>query len=89
MPMLDIDTRLLRSFVSVVREGSFSKAAETLGCSQGTMSVRVRALESRLGVQLLERNGRGVRLSPAGQDLYADAREIVEMHDRLFDRRIA
>ncbi len=82
--MPDIDTRLLRSFVSAVGEGSFSSAAETLGCTRRTMSLRVRALETRLGVRLLDRSGRGLRLTPAGRDVYADASEIVEMHDRLF-----
>ena len=84
--MPDIDTRLLRSFVSVATTGSISTAAEMLGCSQGTMSLRIRALETRLGIRLLDRSGRDLRLTPAGRDLYADARNIVEMHDRLFDR---
>ena len=84
--MPDIDTRLLRSFVLVATEGSFSTAAEMLGCSQGTMSLRIRALETRLGLQLLDRSGRDLQLTAAGRDLHADARNIVKMHDRLFDR---
>ena len=84
--MRDIDTKLLRSFVAVASERSFSAAAETLGCSRGTMSLRIRALETQLGVQLLDRSGGDLRLTPAGKDFYSDARDIVETHDRLFDR---
>lgn len=84
--MRDIDTKLLRSFVAVASELSFSAAAEMLGCSQGTMSLRIRALETQLGVRLLDRSGRDLRLTPAGKDFYSDARNIVETHDRLFDR---
>ena len=84
--MPDIDTKLLRSFVAVASERSFSAAAEMFGCSRQTMSLRIRALETQLGVRLLDRSGGGLRLTPAGKDFYSDARNIVEAHDRLFDR---
>ena len=83
--MQDIDTRLLRSFVMVARERSFSAAAALLGCSQGTMSRRILSLETRLGVRLIDRNGGNFRLTSAGQELFQDAHKFVAMHDRLFD----
>jgi DNA-binding transcriptional LysR family regulator len=82
----DIDTRLLRSFLSVAAEGSFSRAAERLGCSQGTMSLRIRTLEDLLGAQLFERGYHQVELSPSGQRLVAQAQALVDSHDALVDR---
>ena len=84
MRMPDIETRLLRSFVSAATQESFSAAAEKLGCSRGAISLRIHALEDRLGVRLFDRGGGGLRLTPAGRDLLGDARAILEMHDRLF-----
>ncbi len=84
--MADIDTRLLRSFLTVAAERSFSIAAELLGCSQGTMSLRIRTLEEQLGMRLFERNRADVRLTEAGRDLLPAARAMVDLHDRLLDR---
>lgn len=84
--MADIDTRLLRSFLTVAAERSFSIAAELRGCSQGTMSLRIRTLEEQLGMRLLERNRAVVRLTDAGRDLLPSAQAMVDLHDRLLDR---
>ena len=86
MIMVDIDTKLLRSFLVVATEKSFSTAAERLGCSQGTMSVRIRTLEVQLGHQLFDRGRHNVKVTAAGQDLLPYARTLVDMHDRLMDR---
>ncbi|WP_426305782.1 LysR family transcriptional regulator [Acidovorax facilis] len=59
----------LRAFDLVVREGTFSAAAERLGLSQPAVSLQVRQLERRLGVRLLERVGRNVRPTAAGAEL--------------------
>ena len=84
--MADIDTRLLRSFLTVAAERSFSIAAELRGCSQGTMSLRIRTLEEQLGMRLFERNRADVRLTDAGRDLLPGAQAMVDLHDRLLDR---
>ena len=84
--MTDIDTRLLRSFLTVAAERSFSIAAELLGCSQGTMSLRIRTLEEQVGMRLLERNRADVRLTDAGRDLLPGAQAMVDLHDRLLER---
>lgn len=47
--MADIDVKLLCSFLSVAAEGSFSRAAERVGCSQPTISLRIQTLERILG----------------------------------------
>ena len=84
--MSDIDTKLLRSFIAVATEHSFSLAAELCGCSQGTMSIRIRHLEDQLGIRLFERKYRDVRLTFAGSQLLENAQAIVDMHDSLFRR---
>ena len=87
--MPDIDTRILRSFLTVASNRSFSIAAQRLGCSQGTMSLRIKGLEDQLGMRLLERKRNNVRLTAAGRNLLSSARAIVDAHDRLVDRASA
>ena len=55
-----MDTRQLAAFCAVVERRSFSQAAERLGVTQPAVSLQVRALEKRLGAQLLDRSGRRV-----------------------------
>lgn len=64
-----MDTRVIRSFLRVAEIGNLTRAAESLGISQPTLSRIVRSLEEETGVQLLERTRRGVRLSDAGRHL--------------------
>src|ERR687888_387971 len=59
----------LRAFAAVVREGSFSRAAEELFVSQPAISKHVASLEGELGAQLVVRNRRGASLTPAGEVL--------------------
>ncbi|MGX8846729.1 LysR family transcriptional regulator [Pseudomonas aeruginosa] len=63
-----MEFRQLRSFVEVVRQGSFTQAAQVRHASQSTISKQVAQLEQSLGVQVLERNGPHVRLTDAGAD---------------------
>jgi len=58
-------------FMLVVREGSFTAAAQRLGLAQSGISRSVRELEERLGVQLLVRTTRRLSLTHAGEQLYA------------------
>lgn len=59
----------LETFLQVAELGSLSRAAETLGLTQPTISARIQALERDLGQRLFERRGRGVRLTEAGRAL--------------------
>jgi LysR family transcriptional regulator, low CO2-responsive transcriptional regulator len=61
----------LRAFHLVAIAGGFSLAARTEGLSQPTLSAQVRDLEANYGVGLFDRHGRGVRMTPAGQSLFA------------------
>lgn len=74
MGALDLDQ--LHTFVRVVECGSFSRAAQRLGITQPAVSLRLRQLENRLGVTLLERVGRQVRPTAAGAELLVHAARI-------------
>jgi aminoethylphosphonate catabolism LysR family transcriptional regulator len=59
----------LRAFHAVATEGSFTKAARAIGVSQSTLSIEVKALEQRYGVQLFRRSGRTIELTLLGVEL--------------------
>lgn len=60
----------LLAFVTVAREGSFTRAAAQLGVSQSALSHTIRTLESSLGIRLLTRTTRNVSPTEAGERLY-------------------
>lgn len=60
----------LVAFVTIAREGSFTRAAAQLGVSQSALSHTVRGLEARLGIRLLTRTTRSVSMTEAGEQLY-------------------
>ncbi|RLU87585.1 transcriptional regulator CynR [Streptomyces griseocarneus] len=66
-----LELRHLRYLLAVAEHGNFTRAAEDLHISQPTLSQQVKQLERTLGVQLLDRSGRAVRLTDAGE-AYAD-----------------
>jgi DNA-binding transcriptional LysR family regulator len=69
--------RLLRVFVAVAHQGSFTRAAAQLGLTQPAVSKSVRDLEQQAGVALVERGAAGVRLTEAGLVLLGHARTIL------------
>ena len=58
----------LRAFDAAARLQSLSRAAETLHVTHGAISHQIKALESELGVSLVERAGRGIRLTEEGEN---------------------
>jgi len=74
------------TFVEVVDRGSFKAAAAALGLSVSVVSRRIQALEERLGVQLLHRTTRRLRLSDAGRELHDDVRAVPRLLDDAQER---
>ena len=80
-----MDTRQLAAFCAVVEKKSFSQAAERLGVTQPAVSLQIRALEKRLGTQLLDRSGRRVEPTEAGTRLYRNAQRLLAVEEQLLD----
>ena len=78
-----MDTRQLAAFCAVVERRSFSQAAEQLGVTQPAVSLQIRSLEKRLGRQLLDRSGRRVEPTEAGQRLYRSAQRLLAQEEQL------
>jgi DNA-binding transcriptional LysR family regulator len=74
--------RQLACFVALVEEGSFTRAAESLGIAQPSLSQQLRSLEAELGGTLVDRMPRGVALTPAGRALLPEARAALRAADR-------
>ena len=74
-----MDIRNLTTFIQVAESGSFTRAAETLGYSQPTISVQIKQLETELGIQLFDRIGHTVRLTDPGRNVLLHAQRICHM----------
>jgi DNA-binding transcriptional LysR family regulator len=76
-----VELRDLRTFLAVARRLSFHRAGEEVHAAQSTVSARVAALESDLGVRLFERLGRTVALTPEGERLREFAAKMLDLED--------
>jgi DNA-binding transcriptional LysR family regulator len=76
-----IEPRRALTFREVARRGSFSEAARALSLTQPAVSQQVAALETELGVRLLNRSPAGLALTPAGELLLAHADALAERLD--------
>ena len=83
--MADIKLKDLRYLVAVADTGHFGKAAARCFVSQPTLSAQLRKLEEYLGVDLIERQPRQALLTPAGVEVVARARRIVEASDEVVE----
>ena len=78
-----MDLRHLAIFRAVIERGSFSAAAESLGVTQPAVSFHIRSLEERLGQKLIDRSGRQLSLTEAGEVLDEYARRLLSLEDEL------
>lgn len=80
-----MELRVLRYFLTVAKEQSFTKAAEQLHITQPTLSRQLAALEEELGTALFNRGGRCITLTAAGLLLKRRALEIMDLEDKIID----
>ncbi|MCW2573710.1 MAG: LysR family transcriptional regulator, partial [Frankiales bacterium] len=73
----------MKQLVALAEALNFRRAAERLHMAQPALSVSIRRLEDELGSQLLVRDPRGARLTPAGEAVLAHARQVVFHTDQL------
>lgn len=81
----DMELRVLRYFLTVAKEQSFTKAARQLHITQPTLSRQLAALEEELGVTLFVRKGRSITLTAEGILLKRRALEIVDLEERTLE----
>ncbi len=78
-----MELKHLRSFATVVKYGSFTKAAEKLFVSQPTVSFHVQALEETLKQKLIVRTTKSLEVTPKGQEVYEYAVRMLELEERM------
>ncbi|MEW6752860.1 MAG: LysR family transcriptional regulator [Candidatus Latescibacterota bacterium] len=80
-----MELQQLRGFCEVARQRSFTRAADKLFLTQPAVSLQLKALEGELGVALLERGRRQLRLTPAGEVLLRRAQEALQVLESARD----
>lgn len=81
-----MELRQLRWFVAVAEDGNISRAARRVFLTQSALSRQIKALEEELGQCLLQRSAHSVRLTPVGEVLAREARELLLQADSLLER---
>ncbi|MGI6679596.1 MAG: selenium metabolism-associated LysR family transcriptional regulator [Dehalobacterium sp.] len=75
----------IRAFIIVADLKSFTQAAEELFMTQPAVSAQIKTMEEHLGVPLIVRNDKRVRLTDAGQIFYREARELMTIYNRAIE----
>lgn len=78
-----METRLLEYFVAAAAESNITRAARQVYAAQSTVSAGIRSLENELGVDLFERVGKTIRLTPAGAALVPEAQAVLDGAERM------
>jgi DNA-binding transcriptional LysR family regulator len=84
-----LNLNLLKTFITVVEQGTLSAAAEKLGLRQPTITLHIQNLEDVFAVKLLDRRGKGVELTPEGTIVIRKAKELLafcrNMEEEVFE----
>lgn len=80
---MTIINQALKVFVTVVDQRSFTHAAEYLHMTQPAVSNYIKKIEEDLGVALIDRSGRIIKLNPAGEIYYYYAKEMIGINERM------
>jgi len=81
-----MELRQLRYFVAVAETGNISTAAKKIFLTQPALSRQIKALETEIGQCLLERRAHSVHLTPVGEGLLREARELLQHADQVLER---
>jgi DNA-binding transcriptional LysR family regulator len=79
-----IDTSLLRAFVAVAETSGMTAAANVLNLTQAAVSQQIKRLEDTFGEPLFERGRKGLRLTSAGERLFAKAKRMLALNDEIW-----
>lgn len=82
----NLDLVALRSFVAVADAGGVTRASGFLNLTQSAVSMQIKRLEEMLGIDLLDRSGRQVALTAAGEQLLGYARKMLALNDEVMGR---
>lgn len=81
-----MELRQLRYFVAVAETSNISRAAQKIFLTQPALSRQIKSLEDEIGQCLLERSAHSIRLTPAGDALLSEARELLQRADVMLER---
>jgi len=81
-----MELRQLRYFVAVAEEGNISRAAKRIFLTQPALSRQIKVLEDEIGQCLLERQAHSIRLTPVGEALLREARELLRHAEQVLER---
>jgi len=82
----NLDLSALRALAAIADFGGVTRAAHLLNLTQSAVSMQIKRLEESLDLSLLDRSGRGVSLTSAGEQLLNYARRIIALNDEAVER---
>ncbi|TIX80040.1 MAG: LysR family transcriptional regulator, partial [Mesorhizobium sp.] len=80
----NLDTALVRTFVTVADKASMTAAANALHLTQGAVSQQIKRLEEVFGCSLFERDRRGLRLTRSGERLFGKGNRLLSLNDEIW-----
>jgi DNA-binding transcriptional LysR family regulator len=84
--LFGVELRQLRYFVAVAEEGNISRAAKKIFLTQPALSRQIKALENEIGQCLLERQAHSIRLTPVGEALLRESRELLQHAAQMLEQ---